>query len=347
MSAGSDRRGAPGVWLALLFAVAGAALAAPAAAEGDYARRPEVRAFIAELAADEGFDADALRRLFAQARYQPKVIAAISRPVVSPPKWYEYAPRFLDPARVDAGLVYWREHATALSRAEDELGVPQEVIVAILGVETYYGRNLGSYPVFDTLTTLAFDYPRRAEFFKSELKEFLLWTREQGISPLVPKGSYAGAIGPAQFMPGSIRAYGLDFNGDGGIDLAGDADDAIGSVAHYLARHGWVRGQPVMEPARIDAKDPEAGVLGAFDEGITDRRPLADWVREGVTGFAIPGDLAPDAVGLLMLEEPDAPSYWLVFNNWYVLTRYNRSRLYAAAVWELAQALKDAAAPAT
>ncbi|HEV2976141.1 MAG TPA: lytic murein transglycosylase B [Casimicrobiaceae bacterium] len=347
MSADSDRRGVTGAWLALLFALAGVALAAPAAAEGDYARRPEVRAFIAELAADEGFDAGALRRLFAQARYLPKVIAAMSRPVVSPPKWYEYAPRFLDPERVDAGLAYWREHATAFSRAEDEFGVPQEVIVAILGVETYYGQNLGSYPVFDSLTTLAFDYPRRAEFFKSELKEFLLWTREQGIPPLVPKGSYAGAIGPAQFMPGSIRAYGLDFNGDGGIDLAGDADDAIGSVAQFLSRHGWVRGQPVMEPARIDAKDPEAGVLGAFDEGITDRRPLADWVREGVTGFAIPGDLAPDAVGLLMLEEADAPSYWLVFNNWYVLTRYNRSRLYAAAVWELAQALKDAAAPAT
>ncbi len=345
MSAGGDRRGARGAWLALLFAVAGAALAAPAAAEGDYARRPEVRAFIAELAADEGFDAAALRRLFAQARYQPKVIAAISRPVVSPPKWYEYAPPFLDPARVDAGLVYWREHAAALSRAEDEIGVPQEVIVAILGVETYYGRNVGSYPVFDTLTTLAFDYPRRAEFFRSELKQFLLWTREQGISPLVPKGSYAGAIGPAQFMPGSIRAYGLDFNGDGGIDLARDADDAIGSVAHYLSRHGWMRGQPVMEPARIDAKDPEAGVPGAFDEGISDRRSLADWVREGVTGFAIPADLAPDAVGLLMLEERDAPSYWLVFNNWYVLTSYNRSRLYAAAVWELAQAVKDAAGP--
>jgi membrane-bound lytic murein transglycosylase B len=345
MSAGSDRRGAAGAWLALLFAVAGAALAAPAAAEGDYARRPEVRAFIAELAADEGFDAGALQRLFAQARYQPKVIAAISRPVVSPPKWYEYAPRFLDPARVDAGLVYWHEHAAALSRAEDEFGPPQEVIVAILGVETYYGRNLGSYPVFDTLTTLAFDYPRRAEFFKSELKEFLLWTREQGISPLVPEGSYAGAIGPAQFMPGSIRAYGLDFNDDGGIDLAHDADDAIGSIAHYLSRQGWVRGQPVMEAARIVAKDPEAGVLGAFDEGIADRRPLADWVREGVTGFAIPGDLSPDTVGLLMLEEADAPSYWLVFDNWYVLTRYNRSRLYAAAVWELAQALKAAAGP--
>jgi len=345
MSQRRRRPRAPAAWLALLLAVAGGA--ASAATAGNYANRPEVRAFIAELAADEGFDAHALRRLFAHARYQPKVIVAISRPVLSPPRWYEYAPRFLAPERVDAGRVFWRDHAAALARAEDELGVPQEVIVAILGVETYYGRNLGSYPVFDTLTTLAFDYPRRAAFFRGELKEFLLWAREQGISPLLPKGSYAGAIGPAQFMPGSIRAYGLDFNGDGRVDLAGDADDAIGSVALYLSRHGWQRGQPIMEPARIEAEEPEAGVLGGFDEGITERRGLADWVREGVTGFTIPGDLAPDPVGLLMLEEPSVPSYWLVFNNWYVLTRYNRSRLYASAVWELAQALKGAADPGT
>src|SRR5271167_4184682 len=346
MSIRSHRPWAHVACLAVWLALAGEGVAAPAA-PGNYADRPDVRAFIAELAADDGFDGRALRRLFAHAHYQPKVIAAIARPVLSPPQWYEYAPRFLDPARVETGVAFWRDHAAALARAEDEFGVPQTVIVAILGVETYYGRNLGRYPVFDALTTLAFDYPRRAEFFRSELKEFLLWTREQGISPLLPKGSYAGAIGPAQFMPGSIRAYGLDFNGDGGIDLARDADDAIGSVAHYLSRHGWMRGQPVMEPARIDAKDPEAGVLGAFDEGISDRRSLADWVREGVTGFAIPADLAPDAVGMLMLEERDAPSYWLVFNNWYVLTRYNRSRLYASAVWQLAQAMKVAAEPGT
>ena len=291
MSEGSDRGRAPGAWLALLFALAGAA---GAATEGNYAERPEVQAFIAELATEEGFDAGALRRLFAQARYQPRVIAAISRPVVSPPKWYEYAPRFLDPARVDAGLDYWREHAATLSRAEDEIGVPQEIIVAIVGVETYYGRNLGHYRVLDSLTTLAFDYPRRADYFRGELKEFLLWTREQGISPLVPKGSYAGAIGPAQFMPGSIRAYGLDFNGDGDVDLAGDADDAIGSVAHYLSRHGWARGQPIMEPARIDIDDPDADILHRFDG-----RELEETVQE----------LAGDGINV----EPEMIRYLLDF----------------------------------
>jgi membrane-bound lytic murein transglycosylase B len=341
------RRRAHGIaaGLALLVAVAGGAGAAPAApgAPGNYAQRPEVGAFIAELVADEGFSARALRVLFAQARYQPKVIAAISRPVESPPLWYEYAPRFLAPERVAAGREFLHEHAAALARAESAFGVPQEVIVAILGVETYYGRNLGSYPVFDVLTTLAFDYPRRAAFFRGELKEFLLLAREQDISPLAPRGSYAGAMGPAQFMPGSIRSYGLDFNADGRIDLSADIDDAIGSIAHYLSRHGWQPGQPLMEPVRIEAADPQPPVLRAFDGGLTDRRSLAAWVREGITGFAIPGDLAPDPVGLLLLEEPGAPSYWLVFGNWYVLTRYNQSRLYAAAVSELAQALRAAA----
>jgi membrane-bound lytic murein transglycosylase B len=333
--------------LALGLALAGLALAASAASAApvNYAQRPEVRAFIAELAADEGFDARALRRLFAHARYQPQVIAAMMRPVLSPPQWYEYAPRFLDSGRIDAGVAFWHEHAAALARAEAELGVPREVIVAILGVETYYGRNLGRYPVFDALTTLAFDYPRRAAFFRGELKEFLLWAREQGISPLDPKGSYAGAMGPAQFMPGSIRAYGLDFDADGRVDLLADADDVIGSVAQYLSRHGWQRDQPVMEPVRIEAEDSEQGILHQFDAGIAERRPLADWVREGATGFTIPGDLAPEPVGLLLLEEPDAPSYWLVFNNWYVLTRYNRSRLYASVVWQLAQALQGAVGP--
>jgi membrane-bound lytic murein transglycosylase B len=328
----------------LFLGLAAAAFAAPRAAEvpSNYAQRPDVRAFIAELVAAEGFDAHALRRLFAQARRQPKVVAAMSRPILFPLQWYEYAPRFLDPARVDAGVAFWREHSGALYRARDEFGVPPEVIVAIIGVETYYGRNTGRYGVFDALTTLAFDYPRRAEFFRGELKQFLLLTREQGISPLAPKGSYAGAMGLPQFMPGSTRAYALDYDADGHVDLAASIEDAIGSVAHYLVRHGWQAGQPVMTPARIEAENPDA-IVGKLDGGIADRRPLAEWVRDGMTGFAFPGDLGPDPVGLLMLEEEAAPTYWLVFNNWYVLTRYNRSRLYASAVWQLAQALKLAA----
>ncbi|HEX8013104.1 MAG TPA: lytic murein transglycosylase B [Casimicrobiaceae bacterium] len=331
-------------WRSALFCVGAALLpaaagAAPAAAAG-YAQRPELASFIERMSAEHGFSARSLRRLFAQVRYQPQVVAAMTRPVVSPPKYYEFAARFLDPERVEAGMEFWRAHAAALERAQRAFGVPPEIIVAILGVETYYGRNVGSYRVLDALTTLAFDYPRRAEFFRGELEQFLLLAREQGISPLAPKGSYAGAIGLPQFMPGSIRAYALDFDDDGRIDLANDADDAIGSVAHYLARHGWREGQPIMTPARLDAEDPDA-ILRRFDSGIATPRSLAAWTRDGITGFTFPDDLASDPVALLMLESESGPTYWLVFANWHVLTRYNNSRLYASVVWQLAQSLRD------
>ena len=320
-----------------LFALAGSA----AGASADYSRRPDVSAFISEMSARHGFSARSLRGLFAQVRHQPQVIAAMTRPIVSPPTYDDFAPRFLDPARIDAGQEFWRAHADALERAARSFGVPPEIVVAILGVETYYGRNTGRYRVLDALTTLAFDYPRRADFFRGELEQFLLLAREQGVSPLEARGSYAGAIGLPQFMPGSIRAYAIDFNQDGRIDLANDADDAIGSVAQYLARHGWRPDQPVMTPVRIDAADPEP-LLRRFDAGVAERRPLAAWIREGVTGFMIPGDLAPEPAGLLMLESDGSPTYWLTFENWYVLTRYNRSRLYASVVWQLGERLREA-----
>ncbi len=326
----------------LLVAVASVlgAMSGAVPAQG-IATRPEVKAFIADLAASDGFDAAALHRVFAQVRMQPKVVAAMSRPLVAPPKWHEYYPQFLSPARVGGGVAFWRDNAAALARAQSEFGVPAEVIVAIIGVETFYGRNTGSYRVIDALSTLAFDYPRRAEYFRGELKQFLRLTRDQGVSPLDPLGSFAGAIGLPQFMPGSIRAYAVDFDGDGRIDLAGDVSDAIGSVGNYLAQHGWQPGQPVMQ-----AVAPDPGTLDRiarmFDGGMTERRALAAWVGDGVVGFTIPDDLAPEPVGMVLLELPAESSYWLVYNNWYVLTRYNRSRLYASAVWRLAQAVSAA-----
>jgi membrane-bound lytic murein transglycosylase B len=309
-----------------------------AAAATGYAQRPEVLAFIDHMREAHGFSAPALRGLFAQVRFQPQVIAAMTRPLVAPPPYDEFASRFLDPERVEAGAEFWREHTEVLERARRIFAVPPEIVVAILGIETYYGRNTGGYRVVDALTTLAFDYPRRADFFRGELEQFLLFAREQGISALEPRGSYAGAIGLAQFMPGSIRSYGIDFDGDGRIDLASDADDAIGSIAQYLARHGWRPGQPAMTPARIDAPDPDA-LLARF-AGPAARRSLAAWTLDGVTGFVIPGDLAPDPVGVVMLEMSGAPTYWLTFENWYVLTRYNQSRLYASAVWQLSELLR-------
>jgi membrane-bound lytic murein transglycosylase B len=295
------------------------------------------------MATERGFNAATLKRLFGQVQYQPKVIEAITRPVVAPPTWYEFAPRFLAPARVEAGVNFWRAHEAALVRAQEEFGVPPEIIVAIIGVETYYGRYPGTYRVLDALTTLAFDYPRRAEFFRSELKQFLLLAREERIDPLEPRGSYAGAIGLPQFMPSSIRAYALDYDSDGEIDLATDAEDAVGSVAHYLARHGWQRGQPLMSPALIENAEIDA-VLRRLDAGLSEWRTLDAWEQDGVTAFELPDNIGPDPVALLMLEEDGGAVYWIVFRNWYVLTRYNRSRLYASAVVALSQALKEAAA---
>jgi membrane-bound lytic murein transglycosylase B len=330
------------LWRTLVLVLC-AAMPATGGAGSGYAARADVQMFIADLVATDGFDAAALRRLFAQVRTQPTVIAAMSRPLQAPPKWHEYSPQFLSQARIDAGTTFWRENEAVLARAQAEFGVPAEVIVAIIGVETFYGRNTGSYRVIDALSTLAFDYPRRAEYFRGELKQFLLLTREQGVSPLEPKGSFAGAAGLPQFMPGSIRRYAVDYGGDGRIDLAGDVVDAIGSVANYLAQHGWQPGQPVMQTVRVDP-DPQDTDQGLFDGGMTERRSIAAWVRDGVVGFAIPGDLAADPVGLLMLELPAEPSYWMVFENWYVLTRYNRSRLYASVVWQLARAVTAARA---
>ena len=309
-----------------------------------YERRADVREFIDGLAREDGFSRAMLTRWFRDVRFQPKIIAAMQRPILEPPKWFEYAPQFLSAARIDGGVEFWREHAAALSRAEAEFGVPPEIVVAIIGVATFYGRNLGGYRVIDALTTLAFDYPRRAPFFRGELRDFLLLAREEGFSPLVPKGSFAGAFGVPQFMPGSVRRYAVDFDGNGHIDLWRSGDDAIGSVANYLARHDWLRGQPVWSRASVAASRREAA-LGRLDGGISERRPLAAWNADGVAAERLPDPLAPEPVGLLALEEAsdaegDAPSLWIAFPNFYVITRYNKSRLYAAAVAALSEAIR-------
>ncbi len=307
-----------------------------------YAKRDDVLLFIAELAAEQGFERRDLERWFTSARFQPRVIELMQRPILEPPKWFEYAPPFLAPARVDAGIVFWNANAAALERAQSETGVPAEIVVAIVGVETFYGRYTGSHRVIDALATLAFDYPRRAAFFRGELKEFLLLAREQRISPLAPKGSFAGAMGLPQFMPGSYRRYAVDFDGDGRVDLFGSSSDVVGSVANYLARHDWQRGQPVLLPATIAPEERDA-IMRRLDGGISERRALAAWQQDGVTSGDLPADLAPDPIGLLMLEEgAGGASYWLACSNFYVITRYNKSRLYAAAVWSLANALRTA-----
>ena len=329
---------------ALIFPPALSAAKAPAkAAPAGYAHRTEVKAFIDELVREHGFDRAALARVFAAARYQQKIVAAMQRPLLEPPKWYAYAPQFLSPARIDDGVAWWNSHAAELARAEETYGVPAEIVIAIIGVETFYGRNTGSHRALDALSTLAFDYPRRAAFFRGELKEFLLLARDLGVSPLAPKGSFAGALGVPQFMPGSYRSFAVDFDGDGRVDLWANPADIVGSVANYLARHDWHRGQPVLLRATLPGDDRDA-VLRRLDGGLSERRTLADWASDGVTATNVPDGLATDPVGVLLLEEKSVsgedPSYWIACHNFYVITRYNRSRLYAAAVWELAQAIR-------
>jgi membrane-bound lytic murein transglycosylase B len=335
-----------------LFATASAAVAETKVAQGagpapsSYATRADVRAFADEIADAAGLPRDKVERWLGAAKFQQKIVTAMDRPLLLPPKWFEYAPPLVGADRVSAGVAFWRANARTLERAEAEYGVPAEIVVAILGVETVYGRNTGHWRVIDALATLAFDYPRRATFFRGELREYLLLAQEQGWSPLTPTGSFAGAMGMPQFMPGSYRQYAVDFDGDGRIDLWRNNADVIGSVANYMARHDWLAGQPVLLAARI-APEARDAALRKLDGGISERRALSAWVADGVDAEDPPADLAAEPVGLLLLEEPPEngevrASYWIACPNFYVITRYNKSRLYAAAVFTLAQAVKRA-----
>ena len=313
---------------------------AKASATG-YAARDDVRAYAAEIARDTGLPQRDVERWLFAAKFQPRIVELMDRPLLEPPKWFAYSPSFLAQARVDAGVRFWRDNARALVRAEEIYGVPPEIVVAIVGVETFYGRYTGSHRVIDALATLAFDYPRRAPFFRGELKEFLLLARDQDFSPLEPKGSYAGAMGLPQFMPGSYRRFAVDFDGDGHANLWRDPTDVIGSVANYLARHDWQRGQPVLAPAVVGGEAQQAA-LRRLDGGISERRPLSAWQGDGVD-LREPA-LVPvaDPVGLLLLEEgaDGSASLWIAYPNFYVITRYNKSRLYASAVWALGERLR-------
>jgi membrane-bound lytic murein transglycosylase B len=326
----------PARLLSLLLAAALLCSTADAAAQ--YAGREDVRQFIADMVDRHGFVRKELRTLFAKARFQPAIIKAITPPIEPRARsWQAYRALFLTRQRIDAGVEFRERHRAALARAVELYGVPEEIIVAIIGVETVYGRNTGNYRVIDALSTLAFDYPPRAEFFRGELEHYLLYARDAGIDTLGLKGSYAGAIGIPQFMPGSYRRYAVDLDGDGKQDLSGSFADAIGSVANFLQAHGWETGQPVAYPAQVHGENYRKLV----DVGIKPTYRYGDLAAFGVSAR---GEAKPDApCALIELETPGEPSEYLVgLSNFYVLTRYNRSSLYAAAVLDLAQAVKAA-----
>lgn len=308
-----------------------------------YVKRLEVRRFIREMAEQHGFNKGELTRLFARAERAEPVLQAIQPPPEKLPRsWEEYRATFLDERRIAGGMAFWNAHRAALERAQREYGVPGETIVAIVGVETFYGRNMGRWRVIDALTTLAFDYPPRADFFRGELAQYLLLAREAGWDASSLRGSYAGAIGIPQFMPSSARRYAVDFDGDGAIDLRNSAADAIGSVANFLKQHGWQPGAGVAFQARVTVE----GYRAYIDGSVEPKHALADLLRAGVEPLEPTGPLEGTRAALIELETPDRPSdYRIGLYNFYVLTRYNRSTFYAAAVADLARALRAAQEP--
>ncbi len=285
------------------------------------------------MAERHGFDPLALQETLAGARFQSAIIRAITTPATARP-WHEFRPIFVNAQRIGGGLRFWDENEVALARAEDYYGVPAEVIVAVIGVETLYGSRMGSHRVLDALYTLAFDYPQRADFFRGELEQFLLFARDNGSDPGQPRGSYAGAMGIPQFMPSSVRRYAVDFDGDGRLDLWQDPADSIGSVAHYLHAYGWQPGEPVMARAHAAGADAEALVA----EGVKPLRTVDELAAMGVhPSEPLPGDRN---AALIRLQGAEGPEHWLVLDNFYVITRYNRSQNYATAVHQLAQEIR-------
>lgn len=320
--------------LLLLLAV----LIAARTQAADYANRADVRQFIDDVAERHGFDQPTLVRHFRQAKYLPAVVKA-----VMPPRdpgvrsWQAYRARFVEPKRIAAGHRFMQIHAKRLAEAEARFGVPAEIIAAIIGVETIYGKQMGRFGSFSALTTLAFDYPPRAELFRRELEALLLLAREEKRSPLAYRGSYAGALGLPQFLPSSRRSWGIDFDGDGRVDLAASADDAIGSVANFLAAHGWVKDAPIAVTVSV-AGD---GLQALIDEGILPRRSPREWAANGVTIANGSEDIPERPAALIDLVTPDGTTEYRVgYGNFFVITRYNRSSFYAAAVMDLAAQLR-------
>ncbi len=313
------------------WAMLGVFLLPAGAGAAGYSEHPAALEFVERVSAEHDFDRARLLDLLARANRQQSIIDAMERPAEKVKPWKDYRRIFIQEKRIDLGADFWRKHRDTLEQVSEESGVDPAVIVAILGVETYYGRRTGDFQVLDALSTLAFDYPKRSPFFTKELENFLLLAREQGRDPLALKGSYAGAMGYGQFMPSSYRHYAVDQDGDGRIDIWDNPDDAIGSVANYLAEHGWRRSAPVA--VRASAKPgydnadfnrlrrPEVSLAQHRDRGLEPLEQMDD------SRTAIP----------LRLEAEGGIEYWLGFDNFYTITRYNHSHLYAMAVFELSE----------
>ena len=298
--------------------------------QADVSGRKDVNDFIDEMVKEHNFKRDDLVKVFKKVKTDPTIIEAITRPAEAKP-WYEYRPIFLTNTRIREGVKFWRRNATHLQRAYEEYGVPPEIIVAIIGVETRYGKYKGRHPVMTSLTTLAFDYPARGSFFRSELEQFLLLAREEKTNPLSMKGSYAGAMGKPQFIASSYRSYAVDFDGDGKRDLINSTVDAIGSVANYFARHKWHKDEPIAAPAKVNGSSYKSFV----EKGIKPQFELGKLLDSGVEIDSLQSPSLETA--LIELELKKGKEHWVGFHNFYVITRYNHSELYAMAAYQLAK----------
>jgi len=328
---------ANGTLRAPLLALALAMTAAPAAAL-DLARE-DVRAFAVEMEKKHGFDAAWLDAILTDATSQPRIIELMTKPAEAVMPWYAYRDHFMTADRINAGVAFWTEHRDEIARIAKDTGVAAHVIVGILGAETFFGRITGKYRVVDALSTLAFDYPPRSGYFRAELEQFLLLAREENIDTKAVQGSYAGAMGNAQFMPRSYRSWAVDGDGDGKRDLWGSWPDVIASVANYLADHGWRANEPVVVPASLWFPTADGLVAGKLAPDSTVKalrdRGLAFETTQGATAPAL----------FIQVEGDGGPELRAGFHNFGVITRYNRSVLYALAVNDLGQRIESMLPP--
>jgi membrane-bound lytic murein transglycosylase B len=311
------------------------AAASTAAYAGDYEQRTDVRAFAQEMQERYDFKQADVLAVLAQAEKKQKILDAIAKPAEKAKPWKEYRKIFITDARIEGGADFWLTHEQGLRAVSERYQVEPEMIVAIIGVETSYGKNTGSYRVIDALSTLAFDYPPRSAFFRQELQNYLLLAREQKHDPLTLTGSYAGAMGYGQFMPSSYRNFAVDFDGDGFADIWNNPPDAIASVANYFKQHGWKKGGPVLARANVSA-DFDKTLLGA---GFKPQHTLTELAPRGAAPLV--GGLSVNSKAVLLSQEGDyGTEYWLGFDNFYTITRYNNSSMYAMATKQLADAIK-------
>ena len=308
---------------------------APSQSQTIAVSHPEIlQEFIEKMASQHHFDKKKLNALFQSVELKPAIIKAMTRPAEAMP-WFKYRKIFMTDARIKAGIDFWQNNEATLAQTEQQTGVPAAIVVAIIGVETFYGKNTGSYRVIDALSTLGFDYPKRSPFFLSELEHFLLLCRDENIDPLSPTGSYAGAMGMPQFMPSSYRAYAADFDGDQRSDIWHNPNDVIASVANYFVKHHWQPGQDIAFQVNANGENYKSALGGGLNPDLT-----LDELH--ALNIALPEHLSHDQKAkLLDFEQEQGHDLWLALDNFYVITRYNHSPLYAMAVYQLSQAIAD------